>query len=135
MDASDRLVLTSDLTELGRVRAFVRERAVAAGFGPPALGEIELAVTEAVSNVIRHAYGGRTTEEVVVEVAVDHAGLLIEIVDRGETPDDMPDADPDFDDPAAGGYGLYLIRTVMDEVQRTREAGGNVLRLRRRRSP
>lgn len=130
----DRLVLPADLTQLGRVRAFVRERASAAGFVAPALGEIELAVTEAVSNVMRHAYGGDTSQEVTLEVTVDDRELVIELVDQGSSPENLPKTMPDLDDPGPGGYGLYLIREVMDEVRWSRQPRGNVLQLRRRRT-
>lgn len=130
---ADRLVLPADLGELGRVRAFVRDRAEVAGFSSTVLGEIGLAVTEAVSNVIRHAYGGDASQELSVEVLLDDSNLIIEIVDRGQTPHGLPDAEPDLDDPGPGGYGVYLIRTVMDEVEWSRQSRGNVLRLSRRR--
>ncbi len=127
-------MLPADLTELHRARAFVREHAARAGFVPPALGEIELAVTEAVSNVMRHAYGGDPSQQLVVQVIVDERELVVEVLDQGESPEKLPDADPDLDDPGPGGYGLYLIRTVMDEVEWLRQPGVNVLRLRRRRA-
>ncbi len=129
----DRLVLPADLTELGKARAFVRPHAERAGFRPPALGEIELAVTEAVSNVIRHAYSGDRSREVTVEVTVGEHDLVVEVVDQGPPPENLPDKEPDLENPGSGGYGLYLIRTVMDEVQWSRQPRGNVLRLRRRR--
>lgn len=129
----DRLVLAADLNELGRARAFVRPHAERAGFRPPALGEIELAVTEAVSNVIRHAYQGDRSQQVTVEVTVGEQDLVIEVIDEGPPPDNLPDDEPDLDNPGPGGYGLYLIRTVMDEIEWSRQPRGNVLRLRRRR--
>ncbi len=131
---SDRLVLAADLDELGRVRAFVRARAEAAGFPASVLGEIALAVTEAVSNVIRHAYDGDASQELSVEVLLDERDFVIEIVDRGQTPHGLPEGEPDLDDPGPGGYGVYLIRTVMDEVEWSRQSRGNVLRLCRRRA-
>lgn len=130
----DRLVLPSDLAELGRARAFVRERAQRAGFASPTLGEIDLAVTEAVSNVIRHAYGGDASQELALQVTVQGTTLVVEVVDQGATPEGLPEEDPDLDDPGPGGYGLYLIRTVMDEVRWSREPQGNVLRLTKRRT-
>ncbi len=128
----DRLVLPADLAELGRARAFVRERALQAGFVPPALGDIDLAVTEAVSNVIRHAYGEDASQQLALEVTVQGGELVVEVVDQGATPEGLPQEDPDLDDPGPGGYGLYLIRTVMDEVEWSRQPRGNVLRLTRR---
>ena len=130
----DRLVLPADLGELHRARAFVRERAQQAGFASPALGEIDLAVTEAVSNVMRHAYGGDASQELAVEVTVRAGELVVEVIDQGATPERLPEEDPDLDDPGPGGYGLYLIRTVMDEVRWSRQPRGNVLRLARRRT-
>ena len=128
----DRLVLPADLAELVRARAFVREHAQRAGFARQALGEIDLAVTEAVSNVIRHAYGEDSSQELAIEVTVEGSELVVEVIDQGPAPERLPQEDPDFDDPGPGGYGVYLIRTVMDEVQWSRQPRGNVLRLVRR---
>ncbi len=130
----DRLVLPADLSELGRARAFVRQRAEPAGFPARALGEIDLAVTEAVSNVIRHAYDEDASQKFALEVTVEGDALIVEIIDQGATPEGLPEEDPDLDDPGPGGYGLYLIRTVMDDVQWSQQPRGNVLRLTRRRT-
>ncbi len=99
----------------------------------PRRSEIELAVTEAVSNVIRHAYKGDRSQQVIVEVSTGEDDLVVEVIDQGPPPDGLPDNEPDLENPGSGGYGLYLMRTVMDEVEWTRQPRGNVLRLRRRR--
>ncbi len=130
---TDRLRLPASLDELATARRWVREHADRAGFDDRALGEIDLAVTEAVSNVVRHAYDGNDAQHLELDVTVDGPELVIVLLDQGKAPEGLPEGDPDFDNPGPGGYGLYLIRTVMDEVERSSGPEGNTLRLVRRR--
>ncbi len=131
---SAHLVVPAKLTCLAQVREFVRGHARALGFPDHDLGEIDLAVTEAVSNVVRHAYGGDESGRVEMEVAADEEAFTVVIRDTGR-PMPAEVAKPDLDNPSAGGYGIYLIETVMDRVERLRGPGGNELRLTRRRPP
>lgn len=132
-ETSRRLVLDADLDRLGEARAWLREHAQAAGFSGKALGELELAVTEAISNVVRHGYDGRAGETVELVVDVDEEALVLRILDSGELFDPLA-VDVDVSEPRSGGYGIHLIRTVADELTwRPRGERGNELRLVRRR--
>lgn len=130
-DAVDQLVVAADLRLLGEVRAWVRERAQTADFSAQDLGDIDLAVTEAVSNVIRHAYGEDSHSRVSIRAGRKGAGFVISIHDTG--PPFLGVARAEVDASRAGGYGLRLISTVMDDATWTRLSGGrNELRLLRR---
>jgi len=126
------LVVPADLERLVDVRAWVRRRALPGEFSDRDLADIELAVTEAVSNVIRHAYGEDSQRMVNIRAGLDGGRFLVRILDTGPpflgaTGRSEPDA------PRAGGYGLGLISTVMDDATWTRLPDGrNELRLMRR---
>ena len=81
---------------------------------------IDLAVDEACSNVIDHAYGGEDRGEIRILLDLNDKGLKITIQDDG-TPFEPEDvAEPDLISPletrCERGLGVYLIREVMDEA-------------------
>jgi serine/threonine-protein kinase RsbW len=85
--------------------------------GEEALAELKLALTEAVSNSVRHAYGpeGEGHVDIRYELAPDRLG--IEVVDNGEGFD--PDEAPLFegDELSEGGLGIAIIRSIADEFE------------------
>ena len=85
--------------------------------GDEAMAELKLALTEAVSNSVRHAYGpdGEGHVDITYELAPGRLG--IEVVDDGEGFD--PDEAPSFDgdELSEGGLGIAIIRSIADEFE------------------
>jgi serine/threonine-protein kinase RsbW len=85
--------------------------------GDDTMADLKLALTEAVSNSVRHAYGpsGDGHVDVTYELAGDR--IAIEVVDDGEGFD--PDEPPSFvgDELSEGGLGIQIIRTIADELE------------------
>lgn len=82
---------------------------------------IDLAVDEACSNVIDHAYGGEDRGEIRILLDLNDKGLKITIQDDG-TPFEPEDvAEPDLISPletrCERGLGVFLIRKIMDEAR------------------
>jgi len=94
--------------------------------------EVELAVSEACTNAIKHSAGAGGTARVVLRFRVDEGELVIEVSDRGEGFDIEKVPLPEFDRHPEGGYGLYIIRTIMDEVRYTGANGVNTLTMKKR---
>lgn len=99
-------------------------------FSEETLGDLKLAVTEACSNSVRHAYqGGREgAVEVVYELHPDR--LVIEVVDEGSgftVPDQVGSDGAGL---AEGGLGISIIRELADELEVGPGAGGQGSRLR-----
>jgi serine/threonine-protein kinase RsbW len=98
------------------------------------LGDLKLALTEACTNSVRHAYaGGEGLVEILYELHPDR--LVVEVSDRGEGFD--PPADPatalDGDDLTEGGLGIAIIEALADEFEiRERPEGGSHLRFVKR---
>jgi serine/threonine-protein kinase RsbW len=115
---------------LAVVRDVTRFMAEVAGFDRGAAEEIALAVDEAVTNVIEHAYG-RATDR-VVELRYEDRGedLRVDVVDNGATidPKAMPRVDLDqyVSDGRKGGLGVHLMSKIMDSVTFRRSARRNV---------
>jgi serine/threonine-protein kinase RsbW len=94
------------------------------------LGDLKLALTEACTNSVRHAYpGGEGTVEITYELHPDR--LVVEVRDEGEgfaRPDDAR-ARLDGDELAEGGLGIAIIEALADELEISERAeGGSSLR-------
>jgi len=98
---------------------------------PDTLGyNVSLAVDEALANVITHAYGNDPNGKVELTVEIASDRLTIRIRDWGESYSPEKVREPDFGRPEERGYGLYLIRKLMDEVEYTPDAqAGNLATL------
>jgi sigma-B regulation protein RsbU (phosphoserine phosphatase) len=88
-------------------------------YGKAFASHIELAASEIVTNIISHAYGQRGGE-LRIRLTLEMDRLQIDTYDDGDTFDidqvPEPDLDPDPDAPQEGGFGLFLVRQVTDEV-------------------
>ena len=92
--------------------------------------DIQLAVNEAAVNAIKHAHGGSPHDQVKVIFSLFPGRLEIDIYDRGEGFDLAAVPEPDLEEPHEGGYGLMIIKELMDEVSYHRDpAHGNRLHL------
>lgn len=95
------------------------------------LGDVKLALTEACTNSVRHAYGadgGRVA--ITYELHADR--LVVEVVDEGGgfDPEQTPSGRREGDDElSVGGLGLAIIDAISDELAITKGgAGGSTLR-------
>jgi sigma-B regulation protein RsbU (phosphoserine phosphatase) len=120
------LEITSDLKELARARAFVRE--VCAGLTPPppeeTIDQLELAVTEAASNVMRHAYGDRTDRRIQLVAEAFDDRIVLRLHHLGQSFDPAAVRPPVFDGSQEGGFGMYIISQSVDEVRYRRDERG-----------
>jgi serine/threonine-protein kinase RsbW len=106
------------LTGIARLRALSDEL----------LADLKLALTEAASNSVRHAYGGQVgVVEISYELLPDR--LVIEVTDDGEG-FDPAEAAASADALSEGGLGIAIIRAIADEVEISAQADGKGSRLR-----
>lgn len=95
---------------------------------------INVVLTEALVNAIRHANADNPDEEVEIKIIVTDEELLLQVVDHGKGFDltsitHSPEVDEDeLED---HGRGLYIIRSLMDSVEYRHVKGGNVLEMRK----
>ncbi len=91
---------------------------------------IELAVHEACTNIVEHAYAGVTGRiEIIFTLLEEPRRFVIELRDRGQSFNLADAAAPDLDQPQTSGYGLFLVHQLMDEVAYYPEPGNNLWRL------
>jgi serine/threonine-protein kinase RsbW len=104
------------LTGLARVRSFPDEL----------VADMKLALTEACSNSVRHAYEGDPGKvDISYELQADR--LIVEVCDDGSGFD--PSVEDESDELTEGGLGIAIIRSIADELDiERRESGGSRLR-------
>jgi serine/threonine-protein kinase RsbW len=114
------------LTGIARLRAEPLSQEV--------LGDLKLALTEACTNSVRHAYDGAGgTVEIVYELHADR--LVVEVVDEGGGFDPPTEPSIAFEDAelSEGGLGIAIIEALSDEFEiRERGGGGSSLRFVKR---
>jgi serine/threonine-protein kinase RsbW len=125
---------------LAYIRAIVSDLANKVGFSQEEVAKIQMAVDEACSNVIEHAYARdkewtwQRDPEIRMEVRTEQGRLVIEINDHGQRFDfanyQPLDLQHRLDNMHTGGYGILIMRNFMDEVQYlSNNETGNTLRL------
>ena len=93
------------------------------------LADLKLALTEAASNSVRHAYGDKDMGVVEISYELFPDRLVIEVTDEGEG-FDPAEAEADPDGLSEGGLGIAIIRAIADEVEIGAQPGGKGSRLR-----
>jgi serine/threonine-protein kinase RsbW len=115
----------------------VRPIAKEAGFDSFGIYSIEMAVDEACSNIIEHAYGQEGAGEIRCTCEFDEKHFKITLADRGQPFDPSKVPHPNLSDNLAErqahGLGLHFIRKWMDEVHFISKGAENVLTMVKRR--
>ena len=124
--------------KLDDIRAFASQAARDAGMDDSETYAIELAVDEACTNIIEHAYQGEDHGDIECTCDCNDTCLTVVIRDHGKPFDPStvttPDLDADIDDRPVGGLGIYLMKQLMDEVHfEPMGESGNILTLIKRR--
>jgi serine/threonine-protein kinase RsbW len=132
----DAMIFLSQLQQLPQMLLWVRERLGRAGVDSKQKLRIELAMEEALVNVIRHAYGEKVGK-IEIFFRSDGSQVEITICDWGPPFDPLAGApevsiDATLEEREIGGLGVYLMRQLMDEVRYAREGTTNLLTLIKR---
>jgi serine/threonine-protein kinase RsbW len=113
---------------LGRLALTGISRVRAGGFPADVLGDLKLALTEACTNSVRHAYeDGSGIVEITYELFPDRLEVVVSDEGEGFTP--TPQPHDDADELSEGGLGIAIIEALSDELEITqRDEGGSRLR-------
>ena len=120
----------SDPKYLSLVRSVTAKVGGLCGLSESTTEDIKLAVDEACSNVIKHAYGGDTHQSILVKYRMTKKGFEVLIEDSGVKvqPDSIEGRD--LEDIRPGGLGVHLIKRAFDFYQfDQRKRRGNRLKL------
>jgi len=99
------------------VRATLTSFAEKFGLSRQGICDAELAVNEALANIIEHAYENEVTGLIEMSIDWDDVdGLIVNIRDFGKKSDPSCFKSRDLDDLSDSGLGVYLMQNLMDEV-------------------
>jgi serine/threonine-protein kinase RsbW len=130
------LTIPADIRKLPTLLEGISSLMERHGFSDEEILDAELAVDEAVTNVIEHGYRGEGGSiDLIVSVSIDEVVIRLE--------DTAPPFDPtstapaiiegDLEERPTGGLGVHLIKEVMDVLSYERISGKNVLIMKRLR--
>jgi serine/threonine-protein kinase RsbW len=115
-----QLRIPSQTDNLELIREFVSRVSRKVGFKDDDVNKIELAVDEACANVVKHAYKKDEKKPIDIVIQIDYQKLTVIVTDRGRGFNPRKVKQPDMKEYLAqmrvGGLGIYLMRTLMDEV-------------------
>lgn len=130
VNKTKKITLPAESKNLTKIRDFVVKYGRKMGLLPKQVSEVKLAVDEACSNVIRHAYGGRGGD-VRIEMTKRESSVETRVIDQGVEFDWDSVLEPDLyryvETRRKGGLGIWLIKKLIDEVQYSRVDGTNIL--------
>ncbi|MBI5019848.1 MAG: ATP-binding protein [Ignavibacteriales bacterium] len=115
------LNISSNTEKLSVVREFVSDAARNFGFDDETVSKISLAVDEACTNIIKHAYEYAPNKELEIKVLTNKQQFEVIITHQGKLLDPKLIKSPDMKEylvhPRRGGLGIHLMRLLMDSVE------------------
>ena len=132
-------VFVSSMELLYTMLKFVKERAIAAEFNNTIISKIELALEEALVNIITHGYPDNPngTIEIICSKPLQKNGIQIVLIDYGIPFNPLEaiknfkpgniEIQDDKEETQVGGYGIYFIVNMMDSIDYKRIDEKNIL--------
>lgn len=133
-----RSTFTATLDGLEAMLDFILQGARELGFDARESNRIRLASEEALVNVINYAYPDKNGSVEITYDVDEGRRLVVEIVDSGVAFNPLLAPEPDIESPPEnrkiGGLGIYLVRSIMDDLSYRRDEGRNILTLTKSRA-
>ncbi len=127
------LTIPATTLRLAEVRSFVEKHGKEHGYSAEQMHDVRLAVDEALTNIIKHAYEKDSTKKIDIELEINSEKLCVTLADTGKAFKVRALKQPNVLEYARqkkrGGMGLYLIHTLMDSVDYYRKEGKNEIRM------
>lgn len=133
---SASITVPAQLDSLAVISEFVNSATHRAQMSEREAWQVQLAVDEAATNIIQHAYADIDTGVIQIQWLIEAGELQIRLIDHGRPFDPTqvpaPDIHSPFEDRQAGGLGVYLMHKLMDTVTFDFDDASNTLVLRKR---
>ncbi len=128
---SKNLKLRSDLNEVDRIVKLLEEIGETYQFDKERLSHSVIAITEALTNAIRHGNNLNASKEILFHIYLDSTWFKVTIEDEGEgfVESELPDPLAPENLLKNSGRGVFLIRSLMDEVTISSSTKGTQIRL------
>lgn len=132
--SSEQKIFRGQYESLNPIREFIAQKAQEAGLSSSGIYAIELAVDEACSNIIDHAYGGEGRGDILCRTIILEDGLEVILIDHGIPFEPSKIPPPNVNKPLkrvnTRGVGFYLMKKLVDQLEyHHSETEGNVMRL------
>jgi len=133
---SHQILVPASTEHLSEVRDFVASYARQFSFDDQQIQDIRLAVDEAYTNIIKHAYKYDASKKVEINLGSDDDTFWISLRDDGNSFDTKHYSKPDLRErikrKKRGGVGVYLIKELMDEVEYRKRGNQNEIRMEKK---
>lgn len=128
------MTIESKHDELDRITAAIEELAEESGWPLELVYKINLVLEELTLNIMNYGYTDEEIHYIDLSVKTEDAKVTIEIVDDGRPFNPISDApQPDLEGPMMdrriGGWGIHIVRTIMDDVSYSRADNKNRMKL------
>lgn len=131
-----KLTLHNDVQQISKLADFVDAIAEEASIDPSLAMSLNLALEEAVTNVVMYAYPAGEEGDVDIVAELSEGTLLFTISDKGIPFDPTKKEDADItlsvEERQIGGLGIFLVRQLMDTVEYERKDGYNILTMKKK---
>ena len=131
-----QLVLQNDIEQVPTLALFVDEVCETVGLDMATTMKLNLAIEEAVVNVMNYAYPQGTVGDISIEAQANDEQLAFIISDCGSPFDPTAQQEADItlsaEERPIGGLGIHLVRQIMDDVAYERKDNYNILTLRKK---
>jgi anti-sigma regulatory factor (Ser/Thr protein kinase) len=131
-----KLTLHNDVQQISKLADFVDTIAEEASIDPSLAMSLNLALEEAVTNVVMYAYPAGEEGDVDIVAELSDGSLLFTISDKGIPFDPTKKEDADItlgvEERQIGGLGIFLVRQLMDTVEYERKDGYNILTMKKK---
>lgn len=130
------LTLPNDVESIPQLAAFIEAVTEELAIAPQLTMRINLAMEEAVVNVMKYAYPEGTLGQIDISTSFSDGTITFAIKDSGIPFDPTKVSSPDISLPveerSIGGLGIYLVRELMDEVSYCYKNNHNILTLKKK---
>ena len=127
--SKSEIVISSSTDNLSLVRSFIEYHGRELELGNKEIAHISLAVDEACTNIIKHAYNYSKNGKIKINIDKKKDKLSVKLTDRGSHFDPSIIPDPNIEESQkmkkGGGLGMFLMKKIMDEVEYRAKGKGN----------
>ncbi|MFH1394667.1 MAG: ATP-binding protein [Candidatus Omnitrophota bacterium] len=131
-----KIVLKNDLSEIRKVREGIEDFGRINKFSEEDTFDANLALEEVVVNIISYAYKNNEIRSIEVDLKTNGDELVMKVEDDGKHFDpllqDEPNCELPLDQREPGGWGIHLVRNIMDKLEYIRKDQKNIFIMHKR---